>query len=216
MICVTVACNSSVDSSLEQLDRIAVRIFDLNLFAAGADLHFISKTQTRLFQVSDARRQILHLEKHTVPSARLLLTAIGSARGRRHSDRAQHGHFLRAIGVEHARHGVTREKLRPLRGRELRTLHEVRVETLGPGCRRALRSDCRREREHRHSTDSRMKKGFIVGSEVETPAHFTMKRRSRRLVAPSIEASSRKTYAPGLRVASGRVNVASAELLFAN
>jgi hypothetical protein len=36
-------------SRLEQLNRIAVRIFNLNLFAAGADFHFISKTQTRVF-----------------------------------------------------------------------------------------------------------------------------------------------------------------------
>jgi hypothetical protein len=64
-------------SRLEQLNRIAVGIFNLNLFAARAYLHFILKTQTRLLQVSDACRQILHLKKHTVPSAGLLLTAIG-------------------------------------------------------------------------------------------------------------------------------------------
>src|SRR6516225_9567104 len=64
------------DEQLEQLNRIAVRIFNLNLFAAGAYLHFISKTQTGLFQVSDARRQILHVKEYTVPSAGLLLTAI--------------------------------------------------------------------------------------------------------------------------------------------
>ena len=40
---------------LEQLNRIAVGIFNLNLFAARAYLHFIFKTQTRLFQVSDAQ-----------------------------------------------------------------------------------------------------------------------------------------------------------------
>jgi len=32
-------------SGLEQLDRVAVGIFDLDLLAAGADLHIISKTQ---------------------------------------------------------------------------------------------------------------------------------------------------------------------------
>ena len=41
-------------SRLEQLNRIAVGILYLNLFAPRAYLHFISKTQTRLFQVSDA------------------------------------------------------------------------------------------------------------------------------------------------------------------
>jgi hypothetical protein len=59
------------------------RIFDLNLLAAGAYLHFISKTQTRLFQVSNTRRQILHLKEHTVPTTGLLLTAIGHCSGPR-------------------------------------------------------------------------------------------------------------------------------------
>jgi hypothetical protein len=63
-------------SRLKQLNRIAVGIFNLNLSAAWACLHFIPKTQTRLFQVSNARRQILHLKKNTVPSAGLLLTAM--------------------------------------------------------------------------------------------------------------------------------------------
>ena len=62
-------------SRLEQLNRIAIGIVNLNLFAARAYLHFIFKTQTRLFQFSDARRQILHLKKHTVPSAELLLAS---------------------------------------------------------------------------------------------------------------------------------------------
>src|SRR5947207_8266932 len=80
---VQVACDSSMASRLEQLNRIAVGILNLNLFAARAYLHFISKTQTRLFQVSNARRQILHLKKHTVPSAGLLLAAIGHWSGPR-------------------------------------------------------------------------------------------------------------------------------------
>src|SRR5258705_8373705 len=71
-----VGCDSSMASRLEQLNRIAVGIFNLNLFATGADLDFISKTQTRLFQLRNARRQILDLKEHTVPSAGLLLTAI--------------------------------------------------------------------------------------------------------------------------------------------
>ena len=68
--------DSSMASRLEQLNRIAVGIFNLDLFATGADLDFISKTQTRLFQLRNARRQILDLKEHTVPSAGLLLTAI--------------------------------------------------------------------------------------------------------------------------------------------
>jgi len=48
-------------SGLEELNRIAIGVFNLNLFAAGSYLHFISKTQPRLFQISNASRQILHL-----------------------------------------------------------------------------------------------------------------------------------------------------------
>jgi len=74
---------------LEQLDRIAIWIFNLNLFAARADLHLISKTQTRLFQLSDARRQVLHLQENAVPSAGLLLTAVGQWTGPRRPRIAQ-------------------------------------------------------------------------------------------------------------------------------
>jgi len=76
-------------SRLEQLNWIAVGIFNLNLFAARAYLRFISKTQTHLFQVSNGHRQILHLKKHTVPSAALLLTAIGHWSGPRSPRTAQ-------------------------------------------------------------------------------------------------------------------------------
>src|SRR5262249_37771636 len=68
---------SSPAGRFEQLDRIASWIFNLNLFAARADFHFISKTHTCLFQVRNAQRQILHLKYHAVPSSWLLLTAIG-------------------------------------------------------------------------------------------------------------------------------------------
>jgi len=64
-------------SRLEELNRIAVGIFNLNLLATRADFHFISKTHACILQVSNVRRQILYLKKHTVPSAWLLLTAIG-------------------------------------------------------------------------------------------------------------------------------------------
>jgi hypothetical protein len=64
-------------SRLEQLNRIAVGIFNLNLLAGRAYFHFIPETQTRLFQLRKARSQILHLKKHAVRSAGLLRTAIG-------------------------------------------------------------------------------------------------------------------------------------------
>src|SRR5215467_13697117 len=82
-------CDSSMASRLEQLSRIAVGIFDLNLLPTRADFHFISKTHACLFQISNTRRQILHLKHQTVPSARLLLTAIGHGPGSRSPGAAQ-------------------------------------------------------------------------------------------------------------------------------
>src|SRR5262245_4142451 len=70
-------CDSSMASRFEQLNRIAVGIFDLNLLPTGAGFHFISKTHACLVQISNARRQILHLKHHAVPSAGFLLTAVG-------------------------------------------------------------------------------------------------------------------------------------------
>ena len=42
--------HSSVASRLEQLKRIAVRVFHLNLFAARSDFHLIFKTHSFLFR----------------------------------------------------------------------------------------------------------------------------------------------------------------------
>ena len=61
----------------------------MNLLPTRADFHFIPKTHACLFQVSNARREILHLKKHTVPSTRLLLTAIGHWPGARCPGTAQ-------------------------------------------------------------------------------------------------------------------------------
>src|SRR5262245_12623818 len=82
-------CDFLRASRLEQLNRIAVGIFDLNLLPTGTDFHFISKTHACAFQISNARRQILHLKHHSGPSARLLLTAIGHGPGSRSSRTAQ-------------------------------------------------------------------------------------------------------------------------------
>src|SRR5215831_159637 len=82
-------CDSSMASWLEQLNRIAVGIFDLNLLPTGAGFHFISKTPARLFQISNARRQILHLKQHAVPSAGFLLAAVGHGPRSRSSGTAQ-------------------------------------------------------------------------------------------------------------------------------
>lgn len=79
----------STAGGLEQLNRIAVGIFNLNLSSAGAHLHFISEAQTRLSQAGNERRQVPHLKKHTVPSAGLLFTAIGHGAGARGPGTAQ-------------------------------------------------------------------------------------------------------------------------------
>ena len=61
---------------LEQLNRISVRILHLNLPAPGTGFHLIAKTHALILEVTNEGRQILHLEDHPVPSARLLLAAI--------------------------------------------------------------------------------------------------------------------------------------------
>ena len=60
----------------QQLDRIALGIFDLDLVAAGAHLHLVPDTHTSLRQASDQPSQVLHFKEHAVPPARLLLPAV--------------------------------------------------------------------------------------------------------------------------------------------
>src|SRR5215813_5156604 len=60
--------DSSTVSRLEQLNRVAVRIFNLNLFATWADFHLISEAHSSSPEVGNTCRQILHLKDHTVPS----------------------------------------------------------------------------------------------------------------------------------------------------
>jgi hypothetical protein len=70
------------DSSLcrlEQLYRIAVRVFHLNLFATRTNFHLISKVHPFLFKVGNACRQIFHLKNYSIPASWLLLTSIGHA-----------------------------------------------------------------------------------------------------------------------------------------
>ena len=58
-------------SRLEQLDRIAVRIFQLDLLAARADFHVVAKMESGLFQLRDPRSEIGHLKNHAIPSTGL-------------------------------------------------------------------------------------------------------------------------------------------------
>jgi hypothetical protein len=54
---------------LEQLDWIAIRIFDVDLPAAGTDFHVIAKMNPGRFQRAGERREICHAEDDAVPPA---------------------------------------------------------------------------------------------------------------------------------------------------
>ena len=60
----------------EQLNGVAIRIFELDLSAARADFHLIAKTQFRLPQPFDATGEIRDTKNDAVPSARLLTLAV--------------------------------------------------------------------------------------------------------------------------------------------
>src|SRR5206468_11432812 len=60
----------------EQLERLAVTIFQLNLLTAWSRLHFIAEMQSRALQGLDPGRKVRHLENHTIPAARFLRVAI--------------------------------------------------------------------------------------------------------------------------------------------
>ena len=63
-------------SRLEQFDRIAVRIFQLDLFSAWTYFHLIAKMEPCLLQRLNLSRKIGHLKNYTVPAAGLLTAAI--------------------------------------------------------------------------------------------------------------------------------------------
>jgi hypothetical protein len=66
---------------LEQFNRIAVWIFDLNLFAARTDFHLIAEACSSVLEFTDEGRQFLHVKDDTIPPTRLLLAAIGQIPG---------------------------------------------------------------------------------------------------------------------------------------
>jgi hypothetical protein len=73
-----------LSSRLEELHRISVRIFHLDLPAAGSTLHLIAKLYSRLVQYVDLRRKVGYAKDDSVPSARRLgLTAGHRTRSRR-------------------------------------------------------------------------------------------------------------------------------------
>ena len=61
---------------LKQLDRIAVRIFDLDLAAAGTGLHLVAKTDAFALECGNTTGEIRNSEHHTIPSAGLLALTI--------------------------------------------------------------------------------------------------------------------------------------------
>src|SRR5262245_48746649 len=79
-------------SGLEHLDRIAIRIFDLDLLSAWSYLDLISESQPRVLEDRDGSREIFYLQYYTVPSAGLLLASIGH-RSRAGRSRAAENQF---------------------------------------------------------------------------------------------------------------------------
>ena len=64
---------------LEKLDRIAVRIFELNLPAAGTRFHRVAQMQPGSPERLDACRKVGHAEDDSIPSTGLLPPAVGHA-----------------------------------------------------------------------------------------------------------------------------------------
>jgi hypothetical protein len=66
-----------LSSRLEELNRIPVGIFHLNLLATWADFHLIAESDTGVLQQLNARGEIFDAEDDAVPSARFLSTTVG-------------------------------------------------------------------------------------------------------------------------------------------
>src|SRR5687768_18515078 len=56
-------------SRLEELDRIPVRIFHLDLPASRPDLHLVAELHSGFLQRVDPLREIAHAEDHSIPAA---------------------------------------------------------------------------------------------------------------------------------------------------
>src|SRR5688500_2216282 len=72
-----------LSSGLEELDGIAVGIFDLDLFAPGTALHLVPKAMSGFFQRLNERREIADPQHDPVRSARLLLLTVRQRPGAR-------------------------------------------------------------------------------------------------------------------------------------
>src|SRR6187402_844481 len=61
-----------LSSRLEELDRIPVRVFHLDLSAARTSLHLIAELHSRVLQRLDLSWKIGHPKDHSIPSPRIL------------------------------------------------------------------------------------------------------------------------------------------------
>jgi hypothetical protein len=67
---------SGLSTRFEQLNGIAIGVFQLNLLAAWTDLHFIPKMEASFLQCLYLRRKVSHLKDYSIPSTRFLVTTI--------------------------------------------------------------------------------------------------------------------------------------------
>ena len=72
---------ATLSRRLEQLDRIAVRVLDLDLPACRAHFHRIPEMQPVLLEGIDASGKIGHSKDDPIPATRLLLTPVGQRAG---------------------------------------------------------------------------------------------------------------------------------------
>lgn len=65
-----------LSSRLEELDRVAVRVFQLDLFSAWTCLDLVSKVESGFLQRLNSRWKIRDVKDHAVPPTRFLMTTI--------------------------------------------------------------------------------------------------------------------------------------------
>ena len=74
---------SGLSARLEQLDGVAVGVFQLNLLAGRTSFHFIPKMEACFLEGFNSARKVSHPQDHSVPATGLLVTTI------RHRPRAR-------------------------------------------------------------------------------------------------------------------------------
>ena len=72
------ACHvlQDLSSSLEELDRVSVRVLELDLFPARSNFHLISKMKTCFLQSLNPGWKLCDLKHNSVPSTGLLRMAV--------------------------------------------------------------------------------------------------------------------------------------------